>query len=218
VETQEPLSDAKRRVLERLKRVDTTTAPELASEFGLTDTAVRQHLETLERMGMVERSSTAPTGRGRPPVRWRLRPAAAGFFPDRHGELTVELLSAVRDAFGDVGVEQVVAARSVRQQRAYREAIGPTDGVPVGVRLARLTQLRTAEGYLAELHADGDGFILTEHHCPISDAAEACRGLCRGELELFRHVLGPDLEIERTHHLLAGDARCSYRVRPAQTT
>ena len=34
--------------MERLKMVDSATAPELAAEFGLTDTAVRQHLESLE--------------------------------------------------------------------------------------------------------------------------------------------------------------------------
>ena len=42
------LSGAKRRIIERLKRADTATAPELATEFGLTDTAIRQHMETLE--------------------------------------------------------------------------------------------------------------------------------------------------------------------------
>lgn len=42
------LSGAKRRIIERLKRADTSTAPELAAEFGLTDTAIRQHLEALE--------------------------------------------------------------------------------------------------------------------------------------------------------------------------
>ena len=42
------LSGAKRRIIERLKRADTATAPELAAEFGLTDTAIRQHMEALE--------------------------------------------------------------------------------------------------------------------------------------------------------------------------
>ena len=44
------LSDAKRRIVERLKRVESATAPELAASFGLTDTAVRQHLEGLEAL------------------------------------------------------------------------------------------------------------------------------------------------------------------------
>ena len=63
------LSGAKRRIIERLKRVDTITAPELAAEFGLTDTAIRQHLETLEAAELVERTScllyTSPSPRDR---------------------------------------------------------------------------------------------------------------------------------------------------------
>jgi predicted ArsR family transcriptional regulator len=50
------MTDAKRRLVERLKRVDTATAGELAAEFELTDTAVRQHLEQLQELGLVRRT------------------------------------------------------------------------------------------------------------------------------------------------------------------
>jgi predicted ArsR family transcriptional regulator len=54
--------------------------------------------------------------------------------------------------------------------------------------------------------------VLVEHHCPICEAAGACPGLCRTELELFREALGDDVTVERTQHLLGGDTRCAYRV------
>jgi predicted ArsR family transcriptional regulator len=93
--------------------------------------------------------------------------------------------------------------------------------------------VRTVEGYMAEVlperaeavaaggdddaDADGEpGFLLIEHHCPICEAAESCQGLCRGELELFRTVLGDDVSVERVQHLMAGDLRCTYRVRPTR--
>ena len=50
------LTDAKRRIIERLKRAESITASELAGEFGLTDTAIRQHLEALEAVGLVART------------------------------------------------------------------------------------------------------------------------------------------------------------------
>jgi predicted ArsR family transcriptional regulator len=31
---------------------------------------------------------------------------------------------------------------------------------------------------------------------------------------LFRVVLGDDVVVERTQHLIAGDQRCAYRIRP----
>src|SRR6478735_7428123 len=101
------LSDTKRRIVERLKRVESATATDLAGEFGLTDTALRQHLDALEEAGMVSRSMAEPTGRGRPPVHWQLAPAAAQAFPDRHGELSVDLITSLRTTLGDPALDRV---------------------------------------------------------------------------------------------------------------
>ena len=56
--------------------------------------------------------------------------------------------------------------------------------------------------------------MLVENHCPICAAATACQGLCRDELALFQKVLGPNVEVERTEHILAGARRCAYVIRP----
>ena len=220
------LSGAKRRILERLKRLDSATAPGLAERFETTDTAIRQHLEALEEAGLVERFAVASAGRGRPPIHWRITELAADLFPDRHGELTVELISAIREALGEDGLRQVLDVRSARQLDAYQKALGPLEPSggsgrrpasddergAVEVRVQRLAALRTAEGYLAEVVSDDNGHFLVEHHCPVRDAAGACEGLCGAELELFRNVLGPDVSVERAQHLLRGDGRCAYRI------
>jgi predicted ArsR family transcriptional regulator len=209
------LTGAKRRLLERLKRADSATAPELAAEFRLTDTALRQHLEALETAGLVERTTAPSPGRGRPPVHWRLAPAAHEMFPDRHGDLTVDLIASIREAVGDDGLDRVVATRAQRQIRAYTALIPGHEEAPVDLRVRRLADLRSAEGYLAEVVADGDDLVLVEHHCPIQDAAGSCGGLCEAELAVFRGVLGPDVRVDRESHLLSGDRRCSYRVSPS---
>lgn len=204
------LSDTKRRIIERLKRVESATATDLAEEFGLTDTALRQHLDALEEVGMVTRSIAEPTGRGRPPVHWQLAAAAAAAFPDRHGELTVDLITSMRSTLGDKALDRVIAARADRQAAGYALALADTKDVAVRVR--RLADIRTDEGYLAEVATDGDAFILIEHHCPIRDAAAACGALCNAELDAFQRALGSDVTVTRTQHVLAGDRRCAYRV------
>jgi predicted ArsR family transcriptional regulator len=209
----EPLTGAKMRLVEYLKRVEAATAPELAATFGLTDTAVRQHLEALEAAGLVERRASAAGGRGRPAVRWSLAVPARAIFPDRHGDLTVELIGSIREALGEKALAKVIEARGGHQTATYRSELNRTTSLKARVR--RLAELRTAEGYMAEARADGDGYVLVEHHCPVCTAASACPGLCRSELEVFRAVLGPDVEIQREQHLLSGDQRCAYRIRPS---
>lgn len=204
------LSGAKRRIIERLKRADTSTAPELAAEFGLTDTAIRQHLEALEGAELVERVLAPSSGRGRPPVHWRLAASASSLFADRHSDLTVELIASIRSALGEEALEAVVRTRAERQLANYR---GVLDGAAnMSERVHRIAELRSAEGYLAEA-VEGDGHItLVEHHCPIQGAADSCAGLCSAELDLFQKALGPDVTVAREQHLLDGGQRCSYRV------
>ena len=60
------LSDAKRRIVEMLKRADSSTAQDLAQQFSTSTTAVRQHLDALEQVGLVERFEGPIAGRGRP--------------------------------------------------------------------------------------------------------------------------------------------------------
>ena len=208
------LTDAKRRILDRLKRADTLTAPEVAAAFELTDTAVRQHLEALEQAGLVERTTALPQGRGRPPVRWRLTPLAHDLFPDRHADLTVELIAAIRESVGEEGLDRIIASRGQRQRAAYQKALPDPSRSSVKVRVRRLADLRSAEGYLAEAVTDGPDMLLLEHHCPICDAASTCQGLCRTELELFQEALGDDVTVTRTQHVLSGDLRCAYRISP----
>ncbi len=204
------LSGAKRRIIERLKRADTCTAPELAAEFGLTDTAIRQHLEALEVAELVERVPSPSSGRGRPPVHWRLAPSASSLFADRHSDLTVELISSIRSALGEDALERVVRTRAERQLATYTTALADTPTVWERVHL--IAELRSAEGYLAEAVDHGDHVTLVEHHCPIRGAADSCSGLCSAELDLFQKVLGPGATVAREQHLLDGGQRCAYRV------
>lgn len=207
------VSDAQRRIVERLQRVDWAVAPSLASDLGLTGAAIRQHLDALAASGLVASEVGDAEGRrGRPALRWRLTPLARSLFPDRHADLTVELLELMRDELGAEAVERVVERRAAKQAVAYGVALASSsDGRD---RAERLAALRTAEGYEAEVVDGGDGdLLLVEHHCPVCEAATACQGLCRGELETFRSALGDDVDVEREQHLLAGDARCVYRIR-----
>jgi predicted ArsR family transcriptional regulator len=211
-----PLSTAKQRVLEHLKRSDGATAAEVAAALAITEAAVRQHIDTLVERGLVERRALPRTqaGRGRSPVEWVVTPEAASQFADRHGQLTVELLGAINDALGPKGLDRVIDSRAEQQLEVYRTVVPAAGTATLEKRVRALARQRTTEGYMADVHREGDGFVLVEHHCPICTAAAACPGFCRSELELFRDTLGADVTIERTAHILAGDVRCAYLIRP----
>lgn len=181
----------------------------------MTDVAVRQHLGDLEQQGLVSQERQAPKGRGRPAVLWSLAAATQRLFPDRHGELTVGLIEAMREALGAEGLQRVIDVRAREQIAAYRESM-PSAEAALKTRVDALARRRTAEGYMAEVIAEAHGsYLLIEHNCPICDAAKCCVGLCGAELQVFQEALGSDVTIERTEHLLSGGRRCIYRISDA---
>lgn len=207
----EAVGAAQRRIVDHLKRNGACTTTDLAAALAVTTQAVRPQLAELEERGLVVAETMNTGTRGRPPIGWALSPLAIDLFPDRHGDLTVELIEAMRTALGADGLEAVLAERDRGQLASFDSAL--PDGADVATRVELLARRRTEQGYMAEVRAEGDDLLLVEHHCPVCAAATTCQGLCASELELFSAAVGPGAEVERTEHLLSGDERCVYRIR-----
>src|ERR1044072_1642102 len=203
----------RRAIVKLLKTDGPLGAAQLAERLGLTAMAVRLHLYALQGEGLVA-AEDRPVPAGRPAKSWRLTREADRHFPEAHAERSVALPDAKRGPFGAEGLDRVLVSRCARQQSEYSKRIRPAD--PLEKRLKDLAQVRTEEGYMAEVREDeeGGGFLLVENHCPICAAANACQGFCSTELDLFRTVLGSGGEVERGEHIVSGDQRCAYRVRP----
>jgi predicted ArsR family transcriptional regulator len=200
----------RRGIVKLLKTEGAMGSAELAGRLHVTPMAVRQHLYALEREKLVT-AEERPVPLGRPAKYWRLTREADRLFPDAYAELSVSLIDAVADSFGKTGVERLLAARLARQKADYAARIARS--APLGKKLQQLARVRTEEGYMADVKPDGRAaFLFTENHCPICAAATACQGFCATELDLFRAVLGPDVSVERSEHIVAGDRRCAYRI------
>jgi predicted ArsR family transcriptional regulator len=200
-------------ILLTLKTLGSQETLAVAGRLGVSRQAALQTLERLAADGLVTHA-TERRGVGRPRRLWSLTDKAQARFPDTHAQLTVELLATVRAEFGDEGVDRLIARRERDAETAYAQALAPA--TTLESRLARLTALRVAEGYMARWSREDDGsLLLVENHCPICAAAAACQGFCRAELTLFRSALGPGITIERTDHILAGARRCAYRITAA---
>jgi predicted ArsR family transcriptional regulator len=197
-------------ILLLLKNRGPQTAQVLAGLMGLTAMGVRRQLEAAVDAGLV-RFQDSPGKVGRPVRRWMLSDSGNARFPDRHAEVTLDLIQGVRMLFGESGLEQLIAMREEATERAYRERIDRA--ATLDDRVAALAAARTLEGYMADTEPRVDGSVLLhENHCPICTAAQACQQFCRSELAVFRRVLGPGTVVVRIEHQLEGARRCSYLV------
>jgi predicted ArsR family transcriptional regulator len=160
------------------------TVEELAQALGLTDNAVRAHLATLERDGLV-RQAGLRRGTSKPAYAYGLTPAAERLFPKAYGTLLRLLLdvlaerlppSAVDDALRDVG-HRVAAAQAV----------------PIGELRDRVDQALAVLadlGGLAEAEEREDGFIIRGASCPLAAAIPGHPEVCLLAETLLSDVIG----------------------------
>ena len=188
------------------------TAQQLADLVGITSMGARRQLEAALEKGYVSFEDVADKI-GRPSRRWLLTAAGNARFPDRHSDLTVQLIEQAKAVFGEAGLDALIGAREKAIEAHYQMEV---DGKPaLAERVQALADARDAEGYMAEVEAREDGSVLLiENHCPICAAATACQNFCRSELDIFRRVLGEGCQVERAEHLLAGSRRCVYVIKP----
>jgi predicted ArsR family transcriptional regulator len=205
-------SALRRDLLIRLRQHGPSAPEDLASELGASRTGVLQQLHALESAGLVSRRSIRH-GVGRPRHVYDVTDAAQDLFPTNYDGLALGLLAAIRAIGGEGLVDDVfeerrrTAGARVRQRLAERL---PADA-PLIDRAHELAVIQDEQGYLAEAVLGADGVIrLIERNCAIHRIAADTTAACQAELDLFREILGPD--VERETHIAAGDRCCTYRI------
>ncbi|MES3022884.1 MAG: metalloregulator ArsR/SmtB family transcription factor [Pseudomonadota bacterium] len=198
-------------ILFLLKTHGPKSAQQLAALLELTSMGARRQLDGALEKGLVAFEDSADKV-GRPTRRWHLTGAGHARFPDRHSDLTLQLIEQTRAVFGADGLERLIGAREKAIEANYRMQVEDAEGLPA--RAAALARARDAEGYMAEVQAQEDGSVLLiENHCPICAAARECQSFCRSELDIFQRVMGEGCSVERSEHLLGGARRCVYIMR-----
>ncbi|WP_353056196.1 metalloregulator ArsR/SmtB family transcription factor [Janthinobacterium sp. JC611] len=198
-----------------LKMRGPQTAQQLAALLDITSMGARRQLEAAQDRGLVVFEDVADKV-GRPSRRWALTEQGHARFPDRHADLTLELIAQIKTLFGDAGLDKLIGARERSSEADYARLVDVSDDL--ARRVDSLARARDGEGYMAHAEPQDDGSVLlVENHCPICAAATACQNFCRSELAIFQRVLGDDCTVERSEYLLEGGRRCVYSIMPIGT-
>lgn len=190
------------------------TAAAVAKELTITSEGARLQLTQLGQEGLV-RTHKEVQGVGRPKQFYQLTSAGHARFPDTHADLTLQMITHIRDTLGPTALDRVIEAREAEVQQRYHQEMAGQETLED--RVHKLSEIRSREGYLAEVRQEEDTFLLIENHCPICEAATHCQGFCRSELNTFRQVLGKNVSVERTEHIVKGARRCAYRIKNQQS-
>ncbi len=198
-------------LLQMLKTEGSCSTGDMAKAMGITEMAIRRHVQAMERDGLIS-SALVRQPMGRPCYRYSLTEQADPLFPKNYPQLTLDLFAELEQAPGGPAmIDRMFEGRRDKLVNKYRERM---DNRSLEERVAALSEIQNEGGYMTNWTADEeepDAFRLHEYNCPVAQVANRYRQACRCELQLFEQLLGAD--VERTECLADGGKRCTYAIR-----
>jgi len=197
-------SGTRERVLALLLELGPSTTAALGERLGLTQAAVRRHLDALLAEGSVttREARRRVVTRGRPARLYALTDAGHAAGPSRYDDLATAALRFMSDdqrsAFADAQ-EQALLERYAH--------VAEADDKP-----AALAAAMSADGYAAGTSPQGAGLQLCQHHCPVQHVAAEFPQLCDAETAAISRLL--DVHVQRLATIAHGDGVCTTYIPP----
>lgn len=179
------LKTTRGRVITRLRR-GACTVEELAGGLGLTDNAIRPHLTTLERDGLVRQTGSRRGPRaGKPALVYELTPDAETRLSRAYAPVLTSLLEELTGRLEPEQTEALLLAVGRRLGAAVPRPTGTLDE-RVGDAVALLNEL----GGDASVESDSAGLRIRGCGCPLSAAVARRPETCRAVEGLLSEVIG----------------------------
>lgn len=203
-------------ILSYLLKHGHASAQDVADYCKISVQAVRRHLKDLEEEGLILHEAVQ-AGMGRPNYLYQLSSKGRDRLPGQYDHFALSLLGTLAETVDKEQFSDILRKQWERKVLEYQAYVGRGS---LQERVARLVELRQAEGYMAEWHliepessqeSASPRFVITEYHCAISQIAESFPSVCEHELDMFQQAL-QDCRVERTHWLVNGEHRCGYLI------
>ena len=188
-----------------LLRGNSRTVSDLAEELELTDNAVRAHLLTLERDGLL-RQSGMQRGHRKPHFAYELTPEAENLFPKAYDALLNELITVLKGRLAPEALDGVL--REVGRSIAGEPTADRRDG-DLESRAQRALKVLEALGGSARIEREGDKLFIRSYGCPIAAAVIEHPEVCRLTETLVAEVIGVPV---REHCDKGESPRCCFEI------
>lgn len=182
-----PASNIKsRRTVLALVRGGPIAIPEISAATGLSATAVRFHLESLEAEGLVEGAGTrAPTGPGKPAAMYAVTPEAELAFSRAYAPVLAACVAELRSSMGSRDAEKFL--RRVGKRLWASSSLRTK---PLSVRVRAASDFLNAIGGLTVVSRTSGGYRIVGRGCPLSAVVEREPCACEAVEGLVTEIVG----------------------------
>jgi predicted ArsR family transcriptional regulator len=190
----------------RLLRGESLTVNELAEKLQLTDNAVRAHLLTLERDGLIKQSGVR-RGFRKPHFAYKLTHDAEALFPKAYDLLLNALIGVLKEKFDPQAITDVL--REVGRTLAARQssAKGSLEN-----RARGAVKALEALGGAARIEKEETKLIIRSGSCPLAAAVSEHPEVCQLAEALMTEIVGAPVQ-ERCDR--DGPPQCRFEIKKA---
>ena len=197
--------DSSRGRIITLLRKSAKTVNELAAELELTDNAVRAHLLSLERDGLI-RQRGVQRGTRKPHFSYELTSEAESLFPKAYDALVNQLISALKGRLTPAALDEVL--REVGRSLAAN-ANSDRKKDDLETRIEKALGALEAIGGAAQLENEGGNLVIRSGSCPLATAVAEHPEVCRLTEALVAEIIGKKVR-ERCDR--DGPPRCAFEI------
>jgi predicted ArsR family transcriptional regulator len=188
----------------RLLRGTTCTVNELVEELGLTDNAVRAHLLTLERDGLVKQAGMQ-RGHRKPHFAYELTAEAESLFPKAYDSLLNQLITVLQERLTARSLREVL--RQVGRSFAAANALGKRGSL--NNRAENALKVLADLGGVARIEKANGKLSIVSGSCPLAAAVAEHPEVCQLTEALVSEIVGTSVQ-ERCDR--SGPPRCRFEI------
>jgi len=190
-----------------LLRHESLTVNELAEKLELTDNAVRAHLLTLERDGLIKQSGVR-RGFRKPHFAYKLTHDAEALFPKSYDLLLNALITVLKDRLDPKAIAEVL--REVGRSLAARQSSvkGSLEN-----RARGAVKVLEALGGAARIEKEETKLIIRSGSCPLAAAVNEHPEVCKLAETLMAEIVGVQVQ-ERCDR--DGPPQCRFEIKKAE--
>ena len=192
------------RIIALLRR-GASTVEELAAALGVTDNAVRAHLQRLEDEGVVRATgSRQGPGAGKPATTYQVATEAEASLSSAYAPVLTALLQALAERTQPEELDALM--------REVGRRLGPAQpkGGSLDSRVRAAAALLSSLGSELDVERTPDGYLLRGFACPLAAAVRGESSACHAVEELVGAVVGASV---RECCDRSGGARCRFEIR-----
>ena len=181
------------------------TVNELSKELGLTDNAVRAHLLSLERDGLIKQSGIQ-RGTRKPHFSYELTEEAEQLFPKAYDAILNQLIAALKGRLSPAALQEVLheVGRSLAGSQGSARK-----NESLETRAGRALRALEAIGGSARVEKENGKLYIRSEGCPLAAAVAEHPEVCGLAENLVSEIIGMEVR-ERCDR--EGTPRCRFEV------